>query len=259
LTAFQVPWQSCGVPTPAQETHVNDLERYFSQNTGRVLHKWKHYFDIYDRHFARYRDTEAHVLEFGVAEGGSLGMWKYYFGPRARIYGVDIHPGCKSLEEDRIEIFIGDQADRRFLRSVAAAVPKIDILIDDGGHSMKQQIRTFEELFPHIDANGLYVCEDTHTSYWKQWGGGYKRRGTFIEYSKNFIDDVHAWHSRQRQFSASELTRSVYGLHYYDSVLVIEKRPIEPPSHLKTGTSQRLPARSPTSASKRLKLWLRRK
>lgn len=216
---------------------MNDLEKYFTENTGRLIHKWKHYFEIYDRHFSRFRGTDVHVVEFGVSHGGSLQMWKHYFGPDARIFGIDINPHCKAVEEEQIEIFIGDQADRAFLRSLTAKIPRINILIDDGGHTMEQQIHTYEELFPFIDANGVYLCEDLHTSYWPDWGGGYRKDGSFIEYSKHFVDAIHGWHSLEKeQLDVSEFTKSVHSLHYYDSVLVIEKRLIEEPFHLKTGT-----------------------
>lgn len=216
---------------------MNDLERYFRANTGRLIHKWHHYFEIYDRHLARFRGTDVHVLEFGVAQGGSMQMWKDYFGPRCRIYGVDKNPACKAAEEERVEILIGDQEDRQFLRSLADRVPRIDVLIDDGGHRMRQQIHTFEELFPRVDAHGVYICEDLHTSYWKNFDGGYGRRGTYIEYAKRLIDQLHAWHSQSRALQVGEFTRSVHGLHFYDSVLVIEKRPIEAPVNSKTGTA----------------------
>jgi hypothetical protein len=221
---------------------MNDLEKYFNENTGRILHKWKHYFDIYDRHFSRFRGTDVHVVEFGVFQGGSSRMWKQYFGPKAKIYGVDINPHCKQLEEDQVEILIGDQEDRQFLKSLTEKIPRIDILIDDGGHMMRQQINTFEELFPHVDKNGVYLCEDMHTSYWPAWRGGYKKHGTFVEYSKNFIDYINAWHSVQPdKLSVSEFTRSAHSLHYYDSILVIEKRPIEKPYDIKTGALPPIP------------------
>jgi hypothetical protein len=222
---------------------VNDLEKYFYSNTGRLIHKWRHYFEIYDRHFSRYRGTDVHVVEFGVFQGGSLQMWKHYFGTKATIYGIDINPECKSLEEDQVTIFIGDQEDQSFLRSLVRAVPRIDILIDDGGHTMKQQINTFEELFPHVEKNGVYLCEDLHTSYWRDWGGGYKKPGTFVEYTKNFIDFVNAWHSEdQEQLGVSDFTRTTHSLHYYDSILVVEKRPINKPDHLKVGVASIPPA-----------------
>lgn len=236
---------------------MNDLEKYFHENKERKIHKWKHYFEIYDRHFARYRGTDVHIVEFGVNYGGSLQMWKTYFGPKAKIYGIDINPHCKEVEEDQIEVIIGDQEDRAFLKELKNRIPKIDILLDDGGHTMKQQINTFEVLFPHIDKNGIYLCEDIHTSYRKHYGGGYRKRGTFVEYSKNFIDYINAWHSKQpRRLAVSEFTKSVFSLHYYDSILVIEKRPIDEPYSLESGTKE-LPLYSPPSnkLSKHLKKW----
>jgi SAM-dependent methyltransferase len=215
---------------------MNDLEAYFRRNTGPRIHKWMHYFEIYDRHFARFRGRSPVVLEFGVSQGGSLQMWKDYFGAGTQLCGVDINPECARFEEAGVQILIGDQSDRKFLRSIARVLPPIDILIDDGGHMMAQQIATFEELFGHVAPHGVYLCEDTHTSYWHRWGGGYRKRGSFIEYSKDWIDALHAWHSREpRRLKISEFTRSVHSLHYYDSVLVVEKRPMAPPTDEATG------------------------
>jgi 23S rRNA U2552 (ribose-2'-O)-methylase RlmE/FtsJ len=150
---------------------VNDLEKYFFNNKGHLIDKWRHYFDIYDRYFSRFRGQSVHVMEIGVDQGGSLQMWKNYFGPKARIYGVDINPDCKRLEEEQISIFIGSQESKPFLRSLKSAIPKLDILIDDGGHTIKQQITTFEELYEYIHAYGVYLCEDLHSSYRRKRGG----------------------------------------------------------------------------------------
>jgi cephalosporin hydroxylase len=217
---------------------MNDLEKYFKNNTGRVINKWSQYFDVYDRHFSKYRGKEIVLLEIGTFHGGSLQMWKSYFGDKAKIYGIDINPNCKEVEEENIEIFIGSQSDRKFLREVRSNIPPIDILIDDGGHTMLQQIVSFEELFDHIKPDGVYLCEDIHTSYWMDWGGGYKRKGTFVEYSKNFIDKINAYNSRQKSFQPDSFTKSVNSLHYYDSMLVIEKKPTPKPFSSQTGTTE---------------------
>ena len=103
------------------------LRDYFENNGGREIHKWHHYFEIYERHFERYRGRPVNVLEIGVFRGGSLQMWKQYFG---------------------------DQSDRDFLRRLRASLPRIDVLIDDGGHTMSQQIATFEELYGHVADDG---------------------------------------------------------------------------------------------------------
>ncbi len=216
---------------------MNDLEKYFQENNGRLIHKWMHYFDVYDRHFSKYRGKDVAILEIGVSQGGSLQMWKNYFGPKAKIYGIDVNIKCKNLEEENIKIFIGSQSDRNFLREIKKNIPPIDILIDDGGHTMEQQIISFEELFNSIKSDGVYLCEDVHTSYWLQYAGGNKRRGTFIEYSKNFIDDINAYHSEQKSFKVNEITKTVDSIHYYDSIVVLEKKSHnEPPFAKKTGT-----------------------
>jgi hypothetical protein len=214
---------------------MNDLESYFVNNSGRQIFKWHHYFDIYDRHFKRFRGKEIVVVEIGVFQGGSLQMWKNYFGSAAKIYGIDINPRVEELREENIDIIIGSQSDKNFLRKLKNELPPIDILIDDGGHKMKQQIFTFQELFSKIKPNGVYVCEDLATSYHLGYGGGYKRRGTFIEFSKNLIDKLNAFHSEQKSFQVNQLTLSIDSLHYYDNVLVIEKRLRDKPIATKTG------------------------
>ncbi|MBN2483700.1 MAG: class I SAM-dependent methyltransferase [Candidatus Omnitrophica bacterium] len=217
------------------ETNTNPLREYFEKNDKRLIHKWMHYFDIYHRHFARFCNRQPVVLEFGVSHGGSLQMWKEYFGPGARIYGVDIEPKCVHVQSDGVTVYIGDQQDRRFLRDLKSRIEPVDILIDDGGHTMKQQIVTFEEMYPAVKEPGIYLIEDLHTSYWKKYGGGLRKRRTFIEYSKRLIDYLNAWHIESRQVRVDDFTRSAYSMTYYDSVLVIEKAKMGPPVVRQTG------------------------
>ncbi|MFT6285975.1 MAG: hypothetical protein ACJAYC_002451 [Halieaceae bacterium] len=225
---------------------MNDLEQYFRSNKGRLITKWDHYFKIYDRYFSRFRGADVHLLEIGVCHGGSLQMWKHYFGKSARIYGVDIHPRTLAFTEEQVKIFIGDQEDRAFLGELKDAIPRIDILIDDGGHTMAQQINTFEELFPAVAENGIYICEDTHTSYWSSFGGGYRKSGTFIEYIKDKIDELNAFHNTEisEQLQPTPFTRSAYAIHCYDSMVVVEKRVRPYPVAEHTGR-MRLPRHHP--------------
>lgn len=214
---------------------MNKLREYFENNNDRLIHKWDHYFDIYERHFERFVDTDVNVMEIGVFHGGSLQMWKDYFGKGANIYGLDINPTCKSFEEDRVQVLIGDQGDREFWKSIKPTLPTFDIIIDDGGHSMDQQIITFEEMFPLLSENGVFLIEDLHTSYMSYYAGGYEKANTFIEYSKKRIDELNAWHSEDERLQVNDFTKSAYSMSYYDSVLVIEKRPMQPPFHKTSG------------------------
>jgi hypothetical protein len=215
----------------------NPLSAYFERNPGRLLVKWRHYFDIYHRHFQRYRGKPCTVLEIGVYHGGSLEMWREYFGPQARIIGVDIEPRARALSAPGTEIVIGDQGDPSFLAELAQRAGAIDVLIDDGGHLMGQQIQTLLNLYPAIAADGVYLCEDVHTSYWQEFGGGMARPGTFIELTKRLIDQLNAWHSEDPAALVPDgFTASADSITFYDSVVVIEKRPRTPPETCRSGT-----------------------
>ena len=222
-------------PKEAKKESENPLTNFFFGHDGRLIDKWIHYLDIYHTHFARYRGRPITVLEFGVFHGGSLQMWKDYFGPAARIVGVDINAQCLKLVEENIEIYIGDQEDRVFLRELAAKIGPVDILIEDGGHYMGQQIATFEEFWPHIADDGIFLIEDLHTSYWDFYGGGHRQPGTFIEFAKNLLDQLNAWHSKESGFVVDSYTTTIRGMHVYDSVIVFDKGSVRKPWKKKVG------------------------
>jgi hypothetical protein len=96
-----------------------------------------------------------------------------------------------------------------------------------------------------------------HTAYWRSYGGGHRRSGSFIEYTKNFIDYINAWHSEQRSLRVTEFTKAVHSLHYYDSILAIEKRKMDKPFHHKTGSPSIPDYKGPTSLTLTMKLWLK--
>jgi hypothetical protein len=195
----------------------------FARRAPRPFAKWSNYFEVYERHLARYRGTASRVLEIGVLRGGSLLMWADYFGPEARIVGIDINEECRQYATAGICVEIGSQADEAFLRGVNDRHGPFDVIIDDGGHRMGQQLTTFATLFPLMPVGGTFLCEDTHTSYWLRFGGGYRRRGTFIEFVKGLIDDLHVDHSTQRSHRPGPFARQIGGIHCYDSVVVIDR------------------------------------
>lgn len=203
-----------------------DLMKFWLFEEHRCIDKWAHYFPIYERWFSPYRGKDIVFVEVGVQNGGSAQMWKYYFGKQAEIIGVDIDERCRQFADEQITIEIGSQEDVDFWTAFKQRYPRVDILLDDGGHTMNQQITTFREMFPHIKDGGLYMCEDCHTSYVDggDWpGGGLKREGTFIEFMKNIIDELNAnWTGKA--LSPTYNTLNMGGLHFYDSVVVAEKK-----------------------------------
>ena len=151
-------------------------------------------------------------------------MWKNYFVKKATIIGIDIMEECRTFKEEQIEIEIGSQDDVSFWDYIKQKYPRVDILLDDGGHTMGQQITTFESMFRCLSEGGIYLCEDTHTSYWKEYGGGYKNPDSFIEYTKNLIDQMNAYHARETdEVKVGYNTQFIKGIHYYDSMVLVEK------------------------------------
>lgn len=194
----------------------------FLTNDQRAIHKWTHYFPAYESHFGRFRNRSLLILEIGCGDGGSLQMWKRYFGPQAQIVGVDIRPECRELEEDQISVRIGDQADAIFLSSLVEEFGPPDIVVDDGSHMMGDMVASFSTLYPAMSKNGVYVVEDLHTCYWEEYDGGFRREGSFVELCKNLIDQLNAEHSRGA-VPEGEFSTSTTSIHFYDSLVVFER------------------------------------
>jgi ubiquinone/menaquinone biosynthesis C-methylase UbiE len=153
----------------------------FLTNQQRVIHKWTHYFPVYERHLSRFRNLSITMVEIGCGEGGSLQMWKRYLGPFARIIGIDIRQECLALEEDQISVRVGDQGDASFLHRVVDEFGSVDVVLDDGSHLMRHMSASFKALYPMLSRNGVYIVEDLHACYWTEYEGGYRQSGSFIE------------------------------------------------------------------------------
>jgi hypothetical protein len=147
------------------------------------------YTELYERLLFQWKDDPIKIFEIGVAEGGSLAMWQSYF-PKARIFAVDILDKSQ-YDNARVTTLIADQADRDQLRTaIAAAGSDIDVLIDDGGHTMEQQQVSLGFLFRHVRAGGYYVIEDVHTSLpalWKGYGVAANGANTTLRMLENFV------------------------------------------------------------------------
>lgn len=212
------------------------LKDLFYAHEGHLLHKWDHYFDIYEKYFSSYRGKQVNILEIGISHGGSIELWNKYFGEGLNLFSIDINQECKKFEESGAKIFIGSQDDEDFLKSVADQLPELDIIIDDGGHFMNQQVISFEILFHKLKESGLYLVEDVHTSYWRYYGGGFKKRGSFIEYCKSLVDVLYDGHLSARKFFISdEIRENINSISFYDSIVIFEKKKRVAPFHLMKG------------------------
>jgi cephalosporin hydroxylase len=216
------------------KSSANSLKTLFSKKSGRVTSKWTNYFDVYEKHLQKYKGENIKIIEIGVRHGGSLDVWKKYFGEDSKIYGIDINPRCKKLQEKNKKIFIGDQSNEEFLKEVVRITGKPDIVIDDGGHKMDQQKKSFEFLYGKTKKGGVYICEDTHTSYHPGWGGGLRKSSTFIEMSKRLVDRLHEWHYKE-DTKVSNFCKSTFNISFYDNIVVIEKKDRKKPKSVRRG------------------------
>lgn len=221
-----------------------ELGKAFFSHEGRYLTKWTQYLAAYDEQLAPYRDgfvdEDGHcrpvrLLEIGVLHGGSLQLWRQYFGPNASIFGIDINPAVVAIEDPDLQVRIGSQDDAELLHRTVAEMGGVDIVIDDGSHIAKHQRASLRVLFPLLTNGGLYAVEDLHTSYWWSFGGGYQHGEGFVEVVKQLIDDMHGWyHGRGDRLGLGAATQ-VPKITLYDSLVFIHKAVRPRPANVRFG------------------------
>ena len=201
----------------------SEISRLFFNHEGRLVDKWIHYLDVYECELPRFKDHSPTLIEIGIYQGGSLEMWRHYFGEKAILAGIDVDSGTKDNVSLPTLAFIGDQADEEFLAEVLSETGDPDIVIDDGSHNSYDQIDSFKYLFMKLREGGIYIIEDAHTAYWPgHHAGGYKRKNSVIEFCKDLVDDIHAeYHGRTKRHPD---VKDVGSIRFYDSMIVVEKR-----------------------------------
>ncbi len=206
-----------------------------AKHSGRPIVKWAHYVSIYEDLLSPFKYDRSQVtdpirlLEIGVSKGGSLEIWKKYFGEASIIYGIDIDEKCRDISIPGVQIRIGSQVDQEFLSSVLNELGDPQIIIDDGSHHADHLSLTLEMLWPRLQSGGIYIIEDTHTSYWKEYGGGYLKPKTIVEFIKDAIDTMHLSYTRKKMPLRTEFLKdSLTSITIYDSIIVLRKSKSSP-------------------------------
>ncbi len=196
------------------------LEQVFKNHNDRFTGKWSHYFDVYDRHLGRFIGKKFNLLEIGISNGGSLQVWKKYFGDQVNIVGIDIDQRSM-FREDQITTLCGDQSDPGFLNYVAQLHGPFDVIIDDGSHIQRDVMQSFGHLYHTLNNNGVYVIEDCHTAYRKEYLGGVTSPFNIFTLLSRAVHDVNLqWMSEPFTPTLNDLK----SLCFYDSMAVIEKQ-----------------------------------
>ena len=223
-------------PAPSDLAQRSDIEKLFWHTDGPIVHKWHHYLPLYDRYFSPYRGKPVRMLEIGVSKGGSLDLWRQWFGPDLVLFGIDIDPDCAQFDGKSGQVRIGSQDDPNFLREVVSEMGGVDLVLDDGSHRSPHIRASFEVLFPLLSEGGLYMIEDMHADYWNEFYGGYARPTSFMTQVKHMLDDMHHWyHNHGQQVVAAQ--DHLAAVHVHDSIVVLEKSRVAPPRHSMQGSS----------------------
>tara|TARA_B100000989_G_scaffold163646_1_gene122269 strand:- start:695 stop:1516 length:822 start_codon:yes stop_codon:yes gene_type:complete len=182
--------------------------------------KWSNYFYIYEDLLQKFLKKKITIVEVGIGDGGSLFMWKNFFGKYAKIIGIELNPKAKNLEKKGFKIFNGDQSNPDFWKNFYKKIGKIDILIDDGGHTNLQQITTLVESINFIKPGGMIIIEDTHTSFMRDKGFKNPSKFSLINFTTLLIENIH----RRNPMLKKEInffSRKIQSIEYYDSIVVI--------------------------------------
>jgi len=200
-----------------------------------------YYTPLYKLHFERFRDKKINLLEIGAggyekpfSGGKSLRMWKKYF-QSGNIYSIDIYDKS-ALQEDRIKIFRGSQVDKEFLQKVCDEIGTIDIIIDDGSHINEHVIESFKILFPRLNEGGIYVIEDTNTSYWPEYGGdsnNLDNPGTTMNFFKKLTDCLNHKEFLISDYQPTYFDRNIISIHFFHNIIFIYKGKNEEKSNIR--------------------------
>lgn len=192
--------------------------------------KWDHHFytEHYEKALQHLKDEKFNLLEIGVGGyefpdrgGASLNMWADYF-PNANIVGFDYYDKSKIQKKPWIKLHIGNQSLPPDLMATNLQEGPFKVIIDDGSHINKHQIISFETLFPLLEDDGIYIIEDTETSYWKDYGGSED-----LQYPHSclayFINKIHELHYRTNGIPADYFTEHIESIQFFNNIIIIRK------------------------------------
>ncbi len=174
---------------------------------------------VYEKYLEPIRDKPLKMLEIGLGCNMAYGPGKSYytwleFLPNVDLYYIEYDAACVEKWAQNmtdVKIFTGDQANVDFLNTfIASSGGGFDIIIDDGGHTMNQQMTSLNTLFPIVKPGGIYFCEDLATSYLEGYGATEGQK-TMMEMVGELLHDLNAglWGAPERKNKVGEQMRSV--------------------------------------------------
>jgi len=183
------------------------LKKIFLEHKGKISDKWSLYLEVWNEFLAPYREESIRLLEIGIQNGGSLEIWGKYFKNAEKLIGCDIDQNCLKLryEDDRVKIVVADANSEYGQQEILKYSNQFDIIIDDGSHKSDDIIQSFIKYFPYLNDDGLYLVEDLHCSYWKDYNGGLHNPFSAMAFFKRLTDILNYEHWRNNKARSSLL------------------------------------------------------
>ena len=229
---------------------LDTLARQYNTDKSSLYHN---YTRLYAHYFEKYRNQAITFLEIGVLKGDSIKMWLDYF-PSATIIGLDINVMLNHIipeSSGRLILVQGDQEDAKCLQKLGETYGPFDIIVDDGGHTMKGQQISLQILFPFLKPNGIYAVEDLHTCFMAPERFHRDQYPSTFTFLQDRVLDLQ-WHGKAidpevfyadfdnhlKTFGNSppalnNWEQTLDFVHFYRSLVFLGKRP-HPPSHTPT-------------------------
>lgn len=199
-----------------EEGEAEYLDKLAIQSGTDKSSHFNAYTSKYARYFSRMRNEKLKFLEIGIYKGDSVLMWEGFF-PNAELHFIDISAENVEYFSKRSQYHYLDQGSQSdLIQFIEKAGGEFDIIIDDGGHTMHQQITSFKTLFPYVKQGGVYVIEDLCTSYWRVYGGRGDMetpragRNTTVEFLKNLMGKLHIYVARAGTANFDNIPNSVH-------------------------------------------------
>jgi len=151
---------------------LNDLFEYFNSDKGNFfLNQYTRsrkkdkiqghqYAFFYDKYFKDIKNNQLNILELGSFKGGAAAALSFFF-KNSKIYSGDLYPDIFNFYSKRIINFkIDTSSEDSINKFVEKNNLNYDIVVEDAGHFLKDQIISLFLLFKILKPKGTFVIEE---------------------------------------------------------------------------------------------------
>ena len=141
----------------------NQFENQYTHPSKRTSLKIKGhgYSNFYQKYFENLKSKNLNILEIGSFHGNASAALFFYFKD-SKFFAADIYPDLFRYKSNRIKNFYVNSSDENSIQEniINKFTNNFDIIIEDAGHSLKDQIISLFMLFKKLNSKGLFIIEE---------------------------------------------------------------------------------------------------